>query len=310
MSAGPPSFTPEPPAPRGTDRRVPRDGGSRGTRHPPGGPRRACRMITTWWGLVLLTIGSPRWPWWRRRYAAHRVGRVSVVDVTWGLALAAIAVAAAVVGTGTPWRRWLVAGLVLVWGVRLVAAHLHPSAGRWRGPALHRAAGRRWLPGRGDQGLPDPGADDLPGRPAGPGRRLPRRRRDLAGLGRGGGLGRGPALRGRRRRPAGVVQVGPRPRVRSWTAACGAGPVIPTTSATLCLWWGIWLVGGAASGWLPALVTVASPLAMTHFLRNVTGAKLLEETMSQRPGWDAYAARVPLFVPRPPRRPHGGRRSR
>ena len=34
----------------------------------------------------------------------------------------------------------------------------------------------------------------------------------------------------------------------------------------------------------------------------MTGAKLLEQTMSQRDGWDEYAARVPLFVPRPPRR--------
>jgi steroid 5-alpha reductase family enzyme len=41
---------------------------------------------------------------------------------------------------------------------------------------------------------------------------------------------------------------------------------------------------------------------MTYFIRNVTGAKLLERTMSTRPGWDAYAARVPLFFPRPPRR--------
>jgi steroid 5-alpha reductase family enzyme len=41
---------------------------------------------------------------------------------------------------------------------------------------------------------------------------------------------------------------------------------------------------------------------MTYFVRNVTGAQLLERTMSQREGWDEYAARVPLFVPRPPRR--------
>jgi steroid 5-alpha reductase family enzyme len=44
---------------------------------------------------------------------------------------------------------------------------------------------------------------------------------------------------------------------------------------------------------------------MTHFLRNVTGARLLERTMSQRPGWQEYAARVPLFFPRPPRRGSG-----
>jgi steroid 5-alpha reductase family enzyme len=78
----------------------------------------------------------------------------------------------------------------------------------------------------------------------------------------------------------------------------------PNYFGDACVWWGIWLAGGAASGWLPAVVTVLSPLAMTYFIRNVTGAKLLEQTMGTRPGWDEYAARVPLFVPRPPRRPH------
>jgi steroid 5-alpha reductase family enzyme len=76
----------------------------------------------------------------------------------------------------------------------------------------------------------------------------------------------------------------------------------PNYFGDACVWWGIWLAGGAASGWLPALLTVVSPLAMTHFIRNVTGAKLLERTMSTRPGWDEYAARVPLFFPRPPHR--------
>ncbi len=69
-----------------------------------------------------------------------------------------------------------------------------------------------------------------------------------------------------------------------------------------CVWWGIWLTGAVSAGWLPALVTLVAPVTMTHFLRNVTGAKLVERTMSTRPGWDEYAARVPLFVPRPPRR--------
>ena len=54
---------------------------------------------------------------------------------------------------------------------------------------------------------------------------------------------------------------------------------------------------GLAAG----LLTVVAPVTMTYFLRNVTGAALLEQTMSQRPGWDDYAARVPLFFPRPPR---------
>ena len=75
----------------------------------------------------------------------------------------------------------------------------------------------------------------------------------------------------------------------------------PNYFGDACVWWGLWLAAGLASGWLPGLLTVLCPVAMTVFLRNVTGAKLLERTMSQRPGWDEYAARVPLFFPRPPR---------
>ena len=59
--------------------------------------------------------------------------------------------------------------------------------------------------------------------------------------------------------------------------------------------------GAVSLGLVQGLVTVFAPAAMTYFIRNVTGARLLEKTMSKRPGWDEYAARVPLFVPRPPR---------
>ena len=76
----------------------------------------------------------------------------------------------------------------------------------------------------------------------------------------------------------------------------------PNYFGDACVWWGLWLAGALATGWLPGLLTVVAPLAMTHFLRNVTGAALLERTMSQREGWAEYAARTPMFVPRPPRR--------
>jgi steroid 5-alpha reductase family enzyme len=76
----------------------------------------------------------------------------------------------------------------------------------------------------------------------------------------------------------------------------------PNYFGDACVWWGLWLAGGLASGWVPGLVTLLCPVAMTLFLRNVTGAKLLEKKMSQREGWDEYAARVPMFFPRPPRR--------
>ena len=76
----------------------------------------------------------------------------------------------------------------------------------------------------------------------------------------------------------------------------------PNYFGDACVWWGIWLVGGVASGWLPGLITVLSPVAMTIWLVWVTGARLLEKTMMQRPGYPEYAARTSMFVPLPPRR--------
>ncbi|GAA4817777.1 DUF1295 domain-containing protein [Nocardioides caeni] len=76
----------------------------------------------------------------------------------------------------------------------------------------------------------------------------------------------------------------------------------PNYFGDACVWWGIWLVGGLASGWVAGLATVLAPLAMTWFLSEATGAKLLEKTMMQRPGYPEYAARTSRFIPRAPRR--------
>jgi steroid 5-alpha reductase family enzyme len=69
-----------------------------------------------------------------------------------------------------------------------------------------------------------------------------------------------------------------------------------------CVWWGIWLAGAAAYGWLPALITLPAPVTMTYFLAYATGARPLERTMMQRPGYPEYAARTSMFVPLPPKR--------
>jgi len=65
-----------------------------------------------------------------------------------------------------------------------------------------------------------------------------------------------------------------------------------------CVWWGIFLV--CASAW-PGVLTILSPVAMTYFLVFATGAKLLEKTMMQRPGYPEYAARTSMFFPLPPK---------
>jgi steroid 5-alpha reductase family enzyme len=72
----------------------------------------------------------------------------------------------------------------------------------------------------------------------------------------------------------------------------------PNYFGDACVWWGIWLV--AADSW-PGVLTVLSPVAMTYFLVFATGARLLERTMMQRPGYPEYAARTSMFFPLPPK---------
>jgi steroid 5-alpha reductase family enzyme len=257
-------------------------------------------VISTWWGLGLLAVAVAAAAMLLTAYAAHRADRVSVVDVTWGLALAAIAVAAAIAGTGTPWRRWLMAGLVLVWGARLAWHILERSRGKGEDPRYEEL-----LDGGGfgvavrkvfvTQGV----VICLISLPV-----LAAAHSDVE-WSAFVWVGVVVWLVGAVFESVGDAQLA------AYKRDPDRGPVMdrglwgwtrhPNYFGDACLWWGIWLVGGVASGWLPALVTVVSPLAMTYFLRNVTGAKLLEQTMGTRPGWDAYAARVPLFFPRPPR---------
>lgn len=258
-------------------------------------------MIATWWGLALVALGVAAVAMVLTAYAAKRAGRVSVVDVTWGLALAAIAVVMAVVGTGTPWRRWLVAVLVLVWGARLARHIFSRSRGAGEDPRYAELLGdggfraaitKVFL----TQGL----AICLVSLPV-----LTAAHWDVAVTWLVW-VGVVVWVVGVVFEAVGDAQLAAykrdpdRPRIMDrglwgWTRH-------PNYFGDACLWWGIWVVGGAASGFWPGLVSALAPLAMTHLLRNVTGAKLLEKTMSRRPGWDEYAARVPLFFPRPPRR--------
>jgi steroid 5-alpha reductase family enzyme len=76
----------------------------------------------------------------------------------------------------------------------------------------------------------------------------------------------------------------------------------PNYFGDACVAWGLWLAGGLASGWVAGLVTLVAPVAMTYFLVFATGARLLERTMMERPGYREYAARTSMFVPLPPKR--------
>jgi len=232
------------------------------------------------------------------------IGRVSVVDVAWGLVFTAMTVVTAVIAVaadlGTTWRSWLLVGLVSVWGLRLAIHLAIKQAGHGEDPRYARMLRDR---GFGTAVLRVFGLQALIAWvvcwPV------------FAGLGlevRWGWVVWVGAL---------VWAVGLAfeaigdAQLAAYKRDAERGPIMdrglwgwtrhPNYFGDALVWWGLWLAGAVASGWLPALVTLIAPVAMTHLLRNVSGAKLTERGMQDREGWAEYAARVPLFVPRPPR---------
>jgi steroid 5-alpha reductase family enzyme len=232
---------------------------------------------------------------------ARRIGRVNVVDVTWGLVLAGIAVTSALLGIGP--HRWLILALVAIWGGRLSFYMFRRSRGHGEDPRYVEMLG--------------------------------------APLNQGGfrtAIGKVFVMQGAAlcfvALP--VLVAASVDHNLSWWAWVGAavwllglvfeavgdaqmatykkdpdrGPVMdrglwgwtrhPNYFGDACIWWGIWLVAVDATPW--ALLTIPAPATMTYFLVHATGARLLEQTMMQRPGYPEYAARTPMFLPRPPRR--------
>ena len=244
--------------------------------------------------------------------AAQRQGRVAIVDVAWGLGFVVAALACGAVAlardTGDPLRTCFLVAIVVVWGLRL-AAHIH-----------RRSAGHR------DE---DPRYEKLLGGP-------------LSAVGIGVAVRKVFLVQGLALALIALpVAVGVVLEVRWWPLVVAGGvlwlvglvfeavgdaqlaayraqpretrPQVldsglwawtrhPNYFGDACVWWGTWLAGGLASGWVAGLATLVAPLAMTYFLVFATGARLLEQTMMQRPGYPEYAARTSGFVPRPPRR--------
>lgn len=244
--------------------------------------------------VVMMTAAA----WW-----AVRAGRVSVVDTAWGLALLLVAVVCALVsGSG---QSWLLVVLVGVWAVRLSGHIFRRSRGHGEDPRYERLLGgplaevglgtavRRVF-------LVQGAAVWLVS--------LPLQAAALADLAWSWVMWLGVLVWA-----VGVVfETVSDAQLAAYKADPDRGPVLdrglwawsrhPNYFGDACVWWGLWLVGGLASGWLPGLASVASPAAMTVWLVWVTGARLLERTMMRRPGYPEYAARTSMFVPLPPRR--------
>src|SRR6478735_11047010 len=233
---------------------------------------------------------------------ARRLGRVSVVDITWGLVFVAIGWVSFAVGTGSG-RSLLLAALVTVWGGRL-AWHIRTRAlgagedprydtlladappGKRFGLAVRKvfvvqglAAWFVALP------LQVAAATDRPlGWIAAVGVVV-----WVVGVGfEGVGDAQLAAFKRDRSNRGCVMDRG----LWGWTRH-------PNYFGDSAVWWGLWLV--AASAW-PGVLTVLSPVVMTYFLAFATGARLLESQMAARPGYPEYMERTSMFFPRPPRR--------
>lgn len=243
---------------------------------------------------------------------ARRQGRVAVVDVAWGLGFVVAALAAGTVallaGEGDAWRTVVLVGLVVVWGGRL-AWHIG------RRTAAHTDEDPRYEKVLGGP-LPEVGmgvavrkvfavqavALAFIALPVAVGVATEVRWSPLVAVGAALWLlgvvfeAVGDAqLASYRARPRDE-----RPQVLDtglWRYTRH-----PNYFGDACVWWGIWLAGGLASGWVAGLATLLAPVVMTYFLVFATGARLLEQTMMQRPGYPEYAARTSGFLPLPPRR--------
>ena len=255
---------------------------------------------------VVLTMGSAA-------VRAKQLDKVAVVDIAWGLGFVVIALVAALVGLAVDdadSRRWLVLALVAVWGGRLgwhvrsraIGDHQGKEDPRYAdmlGGSLSEVgmavAVRRVFAVQG-------GVQWFVGLPVAIGAVLATEYQVVVVLGvLVWAVGFAFETIGDRQLAAYKAKPkDERPQVMetglwAWTRH-------PNYFGDACMWWGLWLAAGLASGWVAGLATIACPAAMTFFIRNVTGAKLLEKTMLQRPGFPEYAERVPLFFPRPPRR--------
>uniref|UniRef100_UPI003D8F9C00 DUF1295 domain-containing protein n=1 Tax=Gordonia sp. B7-2 TaxID=3420932 RepID=UPI003D8F9C00 len=271
----------------------------------------------------------------------HRIGRYNVVDVVWGLGFVGVAWLAVAIGDGDATRRWLLAILTSVWGLRL-SWHMHvKSRGRGEDPR-YRALLERAGAGSAASGPNLAGAGSAASGP------------NLAGA---GSAASGPNVAGGNGLGIVARKIFATQGASQWfvslpiqvSAVLGSGGTLATVLTVVgtllwvggfgfeaigdaqlrrfksdpankgvimdrglwswtrhpnyfgdaCVWWGMWII--AASVW-PGVLTLLSPIAMTYFLVYATGARLLEQSMSKRPGYPEYQARTSYFLPRPPRK--------
>ena len=236
--------------------------------------------------------------------ASKVAGKHSVIDTAWGLLFCAIAIVTFVAAAsyGDLVRRWLLLVLPVLWGLRLAIHIGRRSIGKPEDPRyeqlLSKAKGNPDLYALRSVYLLQGALAFVIAAPILVGAYEPHPVRVIAWVG------------------VAVWAVGVffeavgDAQMERWRAdPAHKGKVIdvglwrytrhPNYFGDACVWWGIFLV--AADSW-PGLLTLPAPILMTLLLTKGSGARILEKHMSQRAGWDDYAARTSMFVPLPPKR--------
>ncbi len=233
----------------------------------------------------------------------------SIVDIIWGLGFVVVAFTAALTGEGPAVRRWLLAGLVAVWGLRLSGYLAKRNLGHgedYRYVAMRKKWGERFplvslFQVFGLQGVLM-WTVSLPVQLAAAAEQP---------------VNLGPlAFAGIALWAVGLFfeGVGDAQLARFKAQPDSAGQVMdrglwrytrhPNYFGDFCVWWGLFLVA-AETG--PGRFGVIGPVVMATLLMRVSGVAMLEKTIgSRRKGYADYIRRTSAFFPRPPKAPAPG----
>lgn len=234
-----------------------------------------------------------------------RLRDASIVDLWWGAGFAAVAWTAFALGDGWVGRRLLISTLTSLWGLRLAGYLWWRNRGHGEDPryaAMRRRHGERftWISlfsVFGLQGvlqwvisLPVQVAQATPG---------PEQLTGLDALG-AALVVTGLAVEASADWQLARFRADPGRQGRVCDRGLWGWSRHPNYFGDALVWWGLYAVATAtpAGRW-----TIFAPILMTFLLLRVSGVALLERGMHKRhPDYAAYAARVPAFVPRFPRR--------
>lgn len=234
-------------------------------------------------------------------FIGERLKRHNVVDVAWGLAFAGVSMVSAAVGTGDATRRWLLAALICVWGLRLAAYLGIRARGHGEDPryeALLAKSKRTRLVAVVTRvyllqgvliwfiSLPVQLSAALP-----------------QSLSWWAAAGVALWLLGFTFEAVGDAQLRAfkrRPENRGAVMTQGLWRYTrhPNYFGDFCLWWGLYLI--ALTGGPEILLTIGSPIVMSTLLIRVSGKSLLEQHMAGRPGYADYVRCTSGFIPRRP----------